>query len=521
MWRSVRIAFAFIGPLIIATSAQSQQAQKTVPSRRNSPYKVLATAFDPGNAPLNSGSQARKMAVGEVLAQDGDFRDSIVQFRAVLRQQPNLAVAHYDLGLALLGSANSAQRWPKAMAQFRTALQIRPKYPEARNLLAVGMLVNGNPEGSIKELEIAANEAPGMAEIHLDLGKAFCAVGRWKSAAGELQNALKLRHPYPEAQAELGDALLNQGEVSAAENAFRRALRGNPDIESAHYGLARTLRAEGKSAEADVEFKEVRALLQQKSDAVMSSNLSNQSLSLARQGKAVEAARMAKRAVELEPANWAAIYNYGLLLADTGNLRGGIDEIRKAISIMPLQRELYLTMAKMQKRLGETEAEECTLKRADDFLALATAHDGQGDLAKPEAKSCQVGHGKFAFGASFGSVDKHRAFASYLSRKGDLLGASGELLYAAKLAPSNSDIRYSLGIVWLQLGRLQEANLELHSAIILSPQSSRAHFALATVLVEQSQYKAAEGQLREALHLDPGDQEAQRMLAEIADRDAK
>lgn len=520
MWRFVRIAFALLGLLSIATSAESQQIRKTVSSPNKSPYKEYATAGDVPSSSDGDG-QGRKMAVGELLAQNGDFRGAIVLFKQVLKQQPNYAVAHYDLGLALLGPGNQLQRWPKAMAQFRAALQIRPNYPQARNLLAVGLLVNGDPEGSIQQLKIAASEAPGMVEVHLNLGKAFAAAGQWKSAAGEFQNALKLRHPYPEAQAELGIALLNQGQASAAEDAFRRALRGNPDIESAHYGLARTLRAEGKTAEAEVEFEEARALLQQKSDAVMSSNLSNQSLGLARLGKAVEAAQMAERAVNLDPANWVAIYNYGLLLADTGNMRSGINEIRNAISVMPLEQNLYLTMAKMQRRLGEAEAAECTLKRADDLLVLAISHDGQGDPATVEAKSCRTDDGKFAFGASFGTVDKHRAYASYLSSKGDLLGASGELLYAAKLAPSSSAIRYSLGIVWLQMGRLKEANVELRAAIALSPQSAKAHFALGTVLVEERQYGAADGQFREVLQLDPGNREAQRMLAEITGRDAK
>lgn len=460
------------------------------------------------------------MATAIVMARNGDFQGAIILLKDALKQYPCNAEAHYDLGLALLGTGDNPQTWAEAMEQFRLAVKMQPKYPEARNMLGVGMLVSGDPEGSITELKFAVNEAPEIAEIHLNLGKAFAAMDQWKDASEEFQKAIEIRHPYPEAKAQLGNALLNQGKTAIAESAFLDALRGDPDIESAHYGLARTLQAEDKPTAAKVEYSEARALLQRKSDAIMSSNLSNQSLELAAHGEPLQAAKMAERAVELAPDNWRAIYNYGLLLADTGNLRGGIDEIRKSISLMPLRRQLYIAMAQMQKQAGDAAAATCTSRRAGHLLEIATAKAAERVQILESAK-CQASDGQFAFGASFGDVVEHRAFARYLSNKGDLLGASGELLYAIKLAPSRPDIRYDLAILWLQMGRSMDAQMELQKILILSPKSASAHFALGTVLAEHKDYKAAEEQFHQSLSLDPANQEAQRMLDEIVSQTRK
>ena len=376
------------------------------------------------------------------------------------------------------------------------------------------MLVSGDPRGAIHDLKIAALEAPSMAEIHLNLGKAYAEIDEWTRAVHEFRKASELRHSYPEADAELGAALLNEGSIASAEVAFRSALRGNPDLESAHYGLARVLKIEGRSAKATIEFEEAQLLLQRKTDAVMSSSLSNQSLRLAAQGKAVEAVAVARRAVELDPDSWMAVYNYGLLLADVGKLNRGIDELQLAISLMPMRRQLYLTMAQMQKQSGDAETAECTIERANHLVLFAPDHELH-DAQMLKRKKCRAIEDGFAFGASFGDTKEQSAYAHFLSARGDLLGAAGELMHSIARAPTQSETRYELAILWLQMGRMKSSEMELRDALILAPQSVKANFALGAVLVQLQHYGEAKTQLRRTLILDPKIVEERRMLDEL------
>jgi len=50
-----------------------------------------------------------------------------------LRINPELAEAHYNLGLALL---NDPRQIPEAISHFEAALRLRPDFPFAREIVA-------------------------------------------------------------------------------------------------------------------------------------------------------------------------------------------------------------------------------------------------------------------------------------------------------------------------------------------------------------------------------------------------
>ena len=69
----------------------------------------------------------------------------------------------------------------------------------------------------------------------------------------------------------------------------------------------------------------------------------------------------------------------------------------------------------------------------------------------------------FFFGAPSDTADGHFAFATQLSKEGDLLGAIGEMSRALSLQPGRSDIRYNLAVAETQIG--QSGSVQLFSHI--------------------------------------------------------
>ncbi len=74
--------------------------------------------------------------------------------------------------------------------------------------------------------------------------------GRFGDAADRFKHALENRPDYPEAECNLGTALLRLGNVDQAGIHFRKAVELNPDSPEARLGLAIICYSQGRMQEA-------------------------------------------------------------------------------------------------------------------------------------------------------------------------------------------------------------------------------------------------------------------------------
>ena len=103
-----------------------------------------------------------------------------------------------------------------------------------------------------------ANPHPfwGLAEVYL--------------VSGDLPHAesvltdLVEQFPAPKAFEQLGDIRMRMGEPAAAEDSFRRAIQAAPERLNLHGELAQSLQAQGKSAQAQIEFEKERLCARRK-----------------------------------------------------------------------------------------------------------------------------------------------------------------------------------------------------------------------------------------------------------------
>jgi tetratricopeptide (TPR) repeat protein len=151
--------------------------------------------------------------------------------------EARLAVSHYhneaqpsDYGNRH-GFAHSAQqpgntlahtgRLQEAIAEYQTALRLKPDYAEARASLAA-----------------ALEAGPDSAERHYNLGVSISQQGRAAEAVAEFEAALRLKPDYADAENNLGVTLTRMPQRSGEAIAhFQAALRLRPDYADAHYNL--------------------------------------------------------------------------------------------------------------------------------------------------------------------------------------------------------------------------------------------------------------------------------------------
>lgn len=144
---------------------------------------------------------------------------------------PGLRVA---LGL-LLGSGDDHET---AIEQFRQALSIDPDRFDAWRGLATALTRLGRTLESIDPLERCLELRPGNHEVRFQLGRNLSALGRYDEAAVALRQAAADRESA-DIFAELGILENRRGDRSAAERAFRGALRVEPGHRTALYNLGR------------------------------------------------------------------------------------------------------------------------------------------------------------------------------------------------------------------------------------------------------------------------------------------
>jgi tetratricopeptide (TPR) repeat protein len=119
-------------------------------------------------------------------AQELDTRDG-TRFPSQVGHQ--IANGHSQLGDLYMAADSPGN----AVAQYRAALEVRPRYLDVREKLAVALLADGDVEAARRELERVLEEEPGFVEARLRLGVALQRLGNQEGAVREWRRVLQLR----------------------------------------------------------------------------------------------------------------------------------------------------------------------------------------------------------------------------------------------------------------------------------------------------------------------------------------
>jgi len=190
-----------------------------------------------------------------------DYRSELTLWRDTVAKRPNNALAHYNLGVALLHAGNS----PDAKAQFEEAVRLAPDYADAFLNLGTVLQSEGKNDEAIVDYEKAVSFKPRSAEAYYHLGAALAQIGDTSDAIAQYGEALRLKPDYLEVHANLGAALVNAGRMPEGLAELEEAERLDPDSAQIHYNLGLVLRAMGREDEARIQLDQA-ASLQSKSD---------------------------------------------------------------------------------------------------------------------------------------------------------------------------------------------------------------------------------------------------------------
>ena len=290
---------------------------------------------------------------------------------------------------------------------------------------------------------IARNPACYVA--HSNLGNYLLQMGQVDEAIRHCQKALEIQPNVAEAHNNLGNALRQKGQVDEAIHQYRKALEIRPDLAVAWCNLGSILLQRGQVDEAIFHFQKAVEI---RPDFVSAHN--DLGTVLMRKGRVDEAISHFRKALEVRPDDADAHNNLGNALLDKGQADDAIAHLEKALELRP------------------------DFVVAHHNLASALLQRGRVDKA--------IAHFRRIVEIQPGSANAHNNLGWILRQAGRLDEAITHLQKALEIRPDYPEAHNNLGKALLQKGRVQEATAHYQTALKLQPDNAIALSNLAWVL---------------------------------------
>ena len=165
------------------------------------------------------------ISLGEAYRSKGQVDMAIAQYQTALRLKPDYAEAYLNLGEAY----KSKGQFDMAIAQYQTALRFKPNFAEAYYNLGIAYKSKGQFDMAIAQYQTALRLKPNFIEAYYNLGIAYNSKGQFDMAIAQYQTALRLKPNFAEAHFNLGLIYLNKGSKDMARIEFELGLKIRPD----------------------------------------------------------------------------------------------------------------------------------------------------------------------------------------------------------------------------------------------------------------------------------------------------
>ena len=159
-----------------------------------------------------SGDRASRRAAVLALGQAAEYSSNAVLGRALIDS---------DRGVRTLAENSIRRVWMRVGTQY-----------QRRRLAAIDQrLAEKDYSGASELATVLVQEAPWIAEVWYQRGRAYFQLGQFEAASRDCHQALEINAYHFAAASTMGQAYLRMGDPALALEAFRRALRLNPCME--------------------------------------------------------------------------------------------------------------------------------------------------------------------------------------------------------------------------------------------------------------------------------------------------
>lgn len=181
--------------------------------------------------------------------EDARYTEAIPKLEQVLKDQPGMAIAEMQAGLAY----SRLNNYEQAVPHLRKAVQLLPDNGMGHYELGLALYETGDWKAAAPEFEAAVGRAPRWADAHFSLASVYARIDRVPDAMTELDTCLSISPDHYRANLLRGRILSLQGNPLAALANLEKAARVQPDSSEAHLFLADAYKQLGRVFDAERE----------------------------------------------------------------------------------------------------------------------------------------------------------------------------------------------------------------------------------------------------------------------------
>jgi choline-sulfatase len=336
-----------------AQATPTPEAQRPrLASDRESAERLRALGYVSGSTPPRTGSRRNpksgialinRLERGIALVRS-DPRRAVEELRAVLAEDPGVAVARSQLAVALAALGD----YDNAIEQLRILTADRSASAEDLLLLSEAHRAAGHTQDAREALRQAAALDPQSPEVVLTEARTFMIARDFDQAASAFSRALTLSPENVEALIGLGEIDMVKGDLSAASTHFERALSGDPSNSMARLRLGLVRGRQGRMDDAIVLLRPVVASSPDNGEA-----LAALGAALARAGKAAESVQYFERAVSAGQRSPAVLNGLGFAKLESGDRAGALEALRQSLAIFPDQPQVQQAVRDLTAAAGQ------------------------------------------------------------------------------------------------------------------------------------------------------------------------
>ena len=325
-----------------------------------------------------AGDPAARFGRAVALQQQGRLAEAVEEYRALLKQKPDYAEAHANLGVVLarmgrykeaIGAYETAYKLAPHLTpillnlgiayyragQFARAVEVFPRFlaktpgsTQARRLYGMSLAALGRDEDAIRELEQTLDVDPPDAAAFYELGLACL-----RAKKPGLQAALRRLASFPEGAPALhllqGQAFLRDKEFELAIEELETARRANADLPRLHYTLGLAYLQLNRNDDARQAFLEEERRTPQDYQTLYSLAFIYEA------GAELPAAhRYATAALKLDPQSIDANALLSKILMKQGREAEALPPLERAVARDPKDPVKRYTLARLYRQLGRT-----------------------------------------------------------------------------------------------------------------------------------------------------------------------
>lgn len=409
---------------------------------------------------------------------------------------------------------------PAAESELKRIIEVSPNDPFAQFYLGTAYATRRDYVGAIDAYREAIRLEPRNAQFHIALGYAYKDIARYQDAIKSLTAGIARDSKNAQARFTLGAIYHVQEKDESAIRELEEGLRYDPNNLEASLMLADASLLTSAFGKA----KEIYARVAERHPKNIHAQLGLASIFAMTPDTYASAAELLQNVVALEPKNFDASYQLGLVYMKMNRDQDAIGRWRVALELNPESAGAHATLGRLLVKAGRREEGETHLERFKEITARKESERKsktyaedllrQGrDLAWRNKLREAVTKFDGVLKIDPDSAAAHAMLCKIYLSMNDVSRARQHIGQTLRLESFNSEYRYLFGLVLKEQKNYEQAIAEIKQAVILNPDFTDAFNILGNLYSDLHRHSEAVPFYLKALALDPSAPEPHFNLA--------